>query len=262
MDNKPYLFTSRCIYLWGAGLAEFLDRLELEPGFFVHRFPRKTRTYHCESCGAENRFSQEKEVDTTMVADMLRLGAVNAFDVAVLVSGDADHAPALEGMRQLGKIVYVSSWGEVGLSSRLRKAAFDHIDLWDALGQVTEAAAGTGGLSLEEAGPWQEQPEPRTEARRRRLLPLHAHGRDEAMTPEQPAAGGLKLAFIEQLQAAEQALQHGFVGVHYFLTRWRAPGFDAPLAAKRRVLDELVEEGVVERYEVEGVKAIRLKTQG
>jgi uncharacterized LabA/DUF88 family protein len=239
-------------------LAEFLDRLELEAGFFVHRFPRKSRTYHCDSCGKENRFTQEKEVDTTMVADMLRLGAVNAFDVAVLVSGDADHAPAVEGMRQLGKIVYVSSWGDVGLSSRLRKAAFDHIDLWEALDQVSETAAGSTGLSLEDGGPWHEQSEPRTEARRRRFMPLHAHGREELVPSEPSAPRGLKAAFVEQLRAAEAAFGQGFVGAHYFLTRWRAPGFDAPLVAKRRILDELVEEGVVERYEMDGVKAIRL----
>lgn len=64
-----------------------------------------------------------------MVADMLSLAAVGGLDVAVLVSGDADHAPAVEGARGLGKKVIVATWGRYGLSSRITKAAFSHIDL-------------------------------------------------------------------------------------------------------------------------------------
>jgi uncharacterized LabA/DUF88 family protein len=114
-------------------LAGFLDMLELQPGFFVKRFPRKTTMFQCAACGAENKYTQEKEVDTTMVADMLRLAAVGAFDVLVLVSGDSDHAPAIEGVRAIGRQAYVSTWGRAGLSARLRKAAFDHIDLLEGL---------------------------------------------------------------------------------------------------------------------------------
>lgn len=120
-------------------LAGFLDMLELQPGFFVKRFPRKTTMFQCAACGAENRYTQEKEVDTTMVADMLRLAAVGAFDVLVLVSGDSDHAPAIEGVRAIGRQAYVSTWGRAGLSARLRKAAFDHIDLMEGLSYFEDA---------------------------------------------------------------------------------------------------------------------------
>jgi len=120
-------------------LAGFLDMLELQPGFFVKRFPRKTTMFQCAACGAENRYTQEKEVDTTMVADMLRLAAVGAFDILVLVSGDSDHAPAIEGVRAIGRQAYVSTWGRAGLSARLRKAAFDHIDLMEGLSTFEDA---------------------------------------------------------------------------------------------------------------------------
>jgi uncharacterized LabA/DUF88 family protein len=120
-------------------LAGFLDMLELQPGFFVKRFPRKTTMFQCAACGAENKYTQEKEVDTTMVADMLRLAAVGAFDVLVLVSGDSDHAPAIEGVRAIGRQAYVSTWGRAGLSARLRKAAFDHIDLMEGLNYFEDA---------------------------------------------------------------------------------------------------------------------------
>jgi hypothetical protein len=74
-----------------------------------------------------------------MVADMLRLAAVGAFDVLVLVSGDSDHAPAIEGVRAIGRQAYVSTWGRAGLSARLRKAAFDHIDLMEGLSFFEDA---------------------------------------------------------------------------------------------------------------------------
>ena len=77
------------------GLERFLDMLEHQRGFFVRRLPRRQTERRCEHCGEETRYSQEKEVDTTIVADMLRYAAVNAFDVAVLVSGDSDLAPAV-----------------------------------------------------------------------------------------------------------------------------------------------------------------------
>ena len=92
-------------------LTGFLDMLEMQPGFFVERFPRKANTFQCAACGAENRYTQEKEVDTTMVADMLRFAAVDAFDVLVLMSGDADYAPAIEGVRAIGKQAFVATWG-------------------------------------------------------------------------------------------------------------------------------------------------------
>lgn len=115
-------------------LQAFLDRLETERGYFVRRFPRAVRFIRCSACGCEQRITMEKEVDTSMVAEMLRLAAVNAFDIMVLVSGDADHAPAVEGVRALGKQVWVATWAGHGLSDRLRKVAFDHIDLRDGLG--------------------------------------------------------------------------------------------------------------------------------
>ena len=111
----------------------FLDMLDHQPGFFVQRFPRRVRVTHCPSCKSEFQYTQEKAVDTTMVADMLRPAAVDAFDVAVLISGDADHTPAVEGVRALGKQVYLASLGRLWSLPQLRRVAFDHIDLTEGL---------------------------------------------------------------------------------------------------------------------------------
>ena len=47
----------------------------------------------------------EKGVDIQLVVDMVRLAVANTYDVAILVSGDGDFAPAVESVKQLGKHV-------------------------------------------------------------------------------------------------------------------------------------------------------------
>jgi uncharacterized LabA/DUF88 family protein len=230
-------------------LAGFLDMLELQPGYFVHRFPRKSRSFRCSECGAENRFSQEKEVDTAMVADMVRLAAVGAYDAMILVSGDADYASAVEAVRQLGKIVYVVSWGGTGLSFQLRKVAFDHIDLLDGLADFEDNAP-----------PW-SPPDPSGTASGSQPPP---EGENDDYPEPSPSSNipsppqDLADVFVEQLRLAEASFKGGYVGANYFVTRWKGPGFDASSYDKRRVLDHLVKEGIVELYEVDGNKALRL----
>lgn len=213
-----------------AGFTAFLDRLEEQPGYFVKRFPRKTDVFRCEVCSAENRFTREKEVDTTMVADMLRLAAVDGFDILVLVSGDADYAPAVEGVRTLGKKVYVATWGGRGLAPRLRRSAFDHIDL-------------TKGLDSFTAQPtWASQ------------TPTDVLLSDELRS-------GVEAAFLQELERAEAQFGAGYVGTHYFLTKWRSTILDASPDVRSRILDRLKADGRVEQYSApNGDSALRIGT--
>lgn len=110
---------------------KFLDFLECQPGFFVHRLKYGITTVKCQKCGDSRQTRIEKRVDTTIAVDMLRLAAVNAFDALVLLSGDLDFAPAIDGVHSLGRRAYVATWGGFGLSRDLRRIAFDHIDLLD-----------------------------------------------------------------------------------------------------------------------------------
>lgn len=47
----------------------------------------------------------EKGVDVQLAVDMLHYAVTNTYDVAILVSGDGDFAPAVEAVKQLGKHV-------------------------------------------------------------------------------------------------------------------------------------------------------------
>ena len=120
------------------GLDGFLSFLETQPGCFVYRFPRRIRRVSCGECGHEHAYTEEKAVDTSLVATMIRQAAIDAFDSAVLCSGDADHTPALEALRDLGKPTWVATFGGHGLSRRLRQAAYGHIDLSAAHGKYSE----------------------------------------------------------------------------------------------------------------------------
>ncbi|MBU1494924.1 MAG: NYN domain-containing protein [Actinobacteria bacterium] len=86
-------------------LTSFLDH---QPSFNVRIRERKSRKFivHCNSCdqehstcpacGADLRRAAEKGVDSAIVTDLLSLAVESAFDLAVLVSSDADLIPAVE----------------------------------------------------------------------------------------------------------------------------------------------------------------------
>jgi hypothetical protein len=204
----------------------------------VYRFPRKRRSKRCHACGAENHYTEEKEVDTTMVADMLRLAAVDAFDIMVLMSGDADLSPAVDGVRLLGKKAYVATWGKAGLSARLRKAAFDHIDLAAALDEFAVAQAGVGPARGSED----------SEA----AIPAAADASVDMENGED--------AFLDELERAERNFSAGYVGVNYFVSAWRSDRLDPSPIVRRRLLNRLVEAGKIEFYDAaKGDRAMRTK---
>jgi hypothetical protein len=223
----------------------------------------------CPECGAEIRFTHEKEVDTTMVADMLRLAAVDGFDILVLVSGDADLAPAVENVRALGKKVYVATWGRTSLAARLRQAAFDHIDLQDGLNAfrrneaepltsrerlVIEAALPVPAQQIgpTSAGNLEAEVEPANVSQGQVPLPIVVEG-------EESAAQATVLA---ELARAEAKFSGGYVGVSYFIKSWRSNLLDPDPSVRQRLVDQLVEEGHVQIYDAaDGSKAMRRATR-
>src|SRR5256885_4427663 len=112
----------------------FWKGLELRPGYFVKREPRVRRAGRCPGCGKEYEYTTEKRVDTRLVADLIHYAASNAFDAAVLVSGDDDFVPAVEAVNALGKQVWGATWSADELSTDLRVRCFGHIHLSDGVG--------------------------------------------------------------------------------------------------------------------------------
>ena len=109
------------------------------PGVDVSIVQRKKKKSHpkcpvchatveaCPSCSEDMRGTQEKGVDTRIVTDMIRLAWEGTYDVAVLLSSDADFVPAVEFLRdknlkiihggfpKLGSHLGEECWGQICL---------------------------------------------------------------------------------------------------------------------------------------------------
>lgn len=97
----------------------FANTLDRMPGIHValverqqkRAYPRcpvcQTEVSRCPACAADMRGTEEKGVDTRIVADMIRLAWADAYDVAVLVSSDRDFVPVAEFLQTRGiKVVH------------------------------------------------------------------------------------------------------------------------------------------------------------
>jgi uncharacterized LabA/DUF88 family protein len=87
---------------------------------------------------------RQKGVDTRLSLDMLEMAQLGAYDTAVLISGDADIAEAVEAVQRLGRIVRVVLIGDgSGLSSRLRELSDEPmVMLEDELKDLVAVAVG------------------------------------------------------------------------------------------------------------------------
>jgi len=283
------------------GLINFLTMLQYLPGFFVKTFPKRQQTTRCPHCGHTSSFLIEKEVDTAIVADMLRLAAVDAFDVLILMSGDADFAPGVDGVRALGKKVYIGNWGMTALANRLREVAFDVIDLRDGVDyfirgprpvvEPVEPEVGTEPVLerepvveapslIVEPGP-EPVPEPAPVVEPEPVADLQLDPLPEPVAPPPTAPPPLRLspmeiedaqdkrrdpeAFLIELRRAQAHHRPPlYVGRSHFLRNWRSDILDDSFLVREALLDRLVEAGVVEVYSSPDgtARAIRIVDDG
>ena len=203
-------------------LEGFLSYLETQPGCFVQRFSRRARSVTCSDCGHVHTYTEEKEVDTSLVATMIRQAAVDAFDAAVLCSGDADHTPALDALRDLGKPAWVATFGGHGLARRLRQAAYGHIDLCRALRNRGVRPDATGDLCVED--------------------------------------GAVAVDVVAAVREAENYFGDSrYVGLNMFLNEWRSDKLPRDSVERQRQVQEAIDEGLLDVYEArDGCKAIRV----
>lgn len=89
----------------------------------------------CSSCGAPLAHSPEKGVDAALVTDLLSLAWQRAYDVAVLVSGDADYVPAVEYVQSQGLKVINAAWSSKG--HQLRQECWASFDLDNLIPDLT-----------------------------------------------------------------------------------------------------------------------------
>lgn len=214
-----------------APVESFLKGLEGRTGYFVRRERRVRRSGRCPACGAEYEYTTEKRVDTRLVADLIHFAANGAYDAAVLVSGDDDFVPAVEAVNALGKQVWVATLSGDELSADLRVRCFGHVDLSEG---VTAFRADR----------------PRSPDRG---AAARGDGRGVPRIASRPAPATTEQALeraLTELQRAEARLPH--VSRGYFVTRWKAHQLPPPGQERQQLVQQLVEAGLAEEFEVAG----------
>lgn len=124
-------------------LSNFLDR---QPSFRVFATERKDKptSFYCRECETEFDVcpccaqplvrAREKGVDAAIVTDMLSLAWENAFDVAIVVSSDADMIPCVERVQEKGFKVVNATWPRRGHDlARVCWASFDILSIAPSL---------------------------------------------------------------------------------------------------------------------------------
>lgn len=91
--------------------------------FDVKKFDLKVET---DAKG--NLVKYEKGVDVALATDLLLLAARNAFDVAIICAGDADFCSAVEGVKEMGKEIYIASF-DTSCANPLKEVALGYISL-------------------------------------------------------------------------------------------------------------------------------------
>lgn len=132
----------------GKRLKQWLDSfLDKQPSFRVKTRTRRSKAqrFHCRECGCttENcpqcqaalRWAPEKGVDTAIVTDLLSFAGEQAFEVAVLVSSDADYVPAVDWLQARGFKVLNATWTNHGFE--LAKVCWASFELDSVMPDLT-----------------------------------------------------------------------------------------------------------------------------
>lgn len=113
-----------------------IDRLPSWRVTTLERRPQRRQLYcrhcgvttsACPSCNEPYLGKPEKGVDATIVTDMLSLAWQQAYDIAVLVSSDADFVPAVTKIQEAGLKVINGGWA--GRGHHLKRACWGSFDL-------------------------------------------------------------------------------------------------------------------------------------
>jgi hypothetical protein len=118
----------------GKYLDDFIERINSLKGVTAYdvNIPgqqREPAKYQCEKCGHEGiaQWESEKGIDASLTVRLF--DTMDSWDVAHLLSGDADYVPAVASLRRRGKIV--TGAGFDNPSSALIRECYEYVNLSD-----------------------------------------------------------------------------------------------------------------------------------
>ena len=80
----------------------------------------------CPKCDKELRITVEKGIDAAIITDLISMAFDGNYDMAILVSGDADYAPAVQYIQKKTDRQIVQAFFKQH-GDQLRTACWDHI---------------------------------------------------------------------------------------------------------------------------------------
>ena len=107
-------------------------------------FVAKTKTVErllqrAQSAISHSRVPWKKGVDAAIITDLLSLAFDDNYDIGILISGDADYAPAVEYIqKKTDKQIVQAYFKEHG--DQLRNACWDHIFFEDVFSKLLPIA--------------------------------------------------------------------------------------------------------------------------
>lgn len=84
--------------------------LKIALHFEVYLYPLRKRQMRCNSCGNEWSSYSEKAAAIGMGTTLVSLAYNNAFDTAILVTGDSDFLEPIRTVKSLGKRIELAAW--------------------------------------------------------------------------------------------------------------------------------------------------------
>ena len=84
--------------------------LKLALHFEVCLYPLRKRQMRCNACGNEWSSYSEKAAAIGMASELVSLAYNNAFDTAILVTGDSDFLEPIKTVKSLGKRLELAAW--------------------------------------------------------------------------------------------------------------------------------------------------------
>lgn len=98
----------------------------------------KAQILDCPTCKKPLRLAVEKGIDAAIITDLIASAFDDTYDIAVLVSGDADYAPAVQYIqKKTDKQIIQAFFKDHG--DQLRTACWDHVFFEDLMPKLVVA---------------------------------------------------------------------------------------------------------------------------
>lgn len=112
---------------------EWLNSLRKVPYLEIIEGRQELRTYNdivLDINNSKTYFTEEKETDINLATHMVAKGFQNAYDIAILVSGDTDYIKVVETLHNIGKTVVIAHFPHQNIS-RYNEICDANIVLYD-----------------------------------------------------------------------------------------------------------------------------------